>query len=56
MKNFLIFIISLIVCIAVFKINTPYYILNLFLVSTSIIIGGILVAGICATDEKSKGE
>lgn len=56
MKNILIFIISFIVGIIIFKINTPYYILNLFLVFTAFIIGTILIAGICMTDKKPKGE
>lgn len=56
MKNILIFIISFIVGIIIFKINTPYYILNLFLVFTLFTTGTILVAGICMTDKKPKGE
>lgn len=54
MKNILILIIIFIAGAIIYKINTPYYILNVFVAFTSFVVGTILVGCICAMDEKQK--
>lgn len=56
MKNFLILLIIFVAGYIITLVNTPYTFLNLFILFFVFAFTTIVVAGICMTDKKPKGE